>query len=185
MKKSACPLAAVLRAFVLAGSLFALLVVCPSPGLAWDSPGLSGGAYLGNLSANPYSPNSIASPFGAGNPYRPNGVLNPYGPYGNPYSPKSWSSPHATEAPLLFNGQGEYRGTLSVNPYASDSISNPYSGDVGAETTCRFHTERGLSKIPAVGDVPECCAPTRTGGSGQRVPSSRSALCRGGGPSHT
>lgn len=126
MKTSMCPLTAVLRAIVLAGSLFALLVVCPSPGLTWDSPGLSGGAYLGNLSANPYSPHSIANPFGAGNPYEANGLLNPYGPYGNPSSLKSWSNPYATEAPRLFNGQGEYRGTLSVNPYAPDSISNPY-----------------------------------------------------------
>ena len=38
----------------------------------------SEGEYLGNLNNNPYDPNSVANPYGAGNPYRSNGVNNPY-----------------------------------------------------------------------------------------------------------
>ena len=54
---------------------------------------------LGELSANPYNPNSIANPFGAGNPFNPNSVTNPFGVYGNPYSNRSATNPFATEAP--------------------------------------------------------------------------------------
>jgi hypothetical protein len=82
--------------------------------------------YLGNLSSNPYDPDSTSNPYGAGNPYNPNSVTNPYGTYGNPYSPNSATNPYATNAPRLYDGDGSYRGRLSTNPYDPDSISNPY-----------------------------------------------------------
>ena len=34
---------------------------------------------LGELSANPFNPDSTANPFGAGNPYSPSSPTNPYG----------------------------------------------------------------------------------------------------------
>ena len=43
--------------------------------------------YLGQLSANPYDPDSVSNPYGAGNPYKPDSVTNPYGRFGNPTSP--------------------------------------------------------------------------------------------------
>ena len=52
--------------------------------------------------------------------------MNPYSPSGSPYSPKSWTNPYATDAPKLYNDQGQYRGRLSTNPYAPDSTANPY-----------------------------------------------------------
>jgi hypothetical protein len=82
--------------------------------------------YLGNWSSNPYAPNSTANQFGAGNPYNPNSVTNPYGRYGNPYTPNSATNPYATQAPRLYDQDGNYRGRLSTNPYDSDSVSNPY-----------------------------------------------------------
>lgn len=33
---------------------------------------------------------------------------------------------YSTNPPKLYDGQGQYRGQLSTNPYAPDSISNPY-----------------------------------------------------------
>lgn len=84
------------------------------------------GEYLGNLSANPFDPNSTANPFGAGSPYRPDGVRNSFGTYGSPYSSKSATNPHATDAPKLYDSEGNYRGKLSANPYDPDSTSNPY-----------------------------------------------------------
>jgi hypothetical protein len=84
------------------------------------------GEYLGNLSANPYLQNSTANPYGAGNSYNPNSVNNPYGTYGSPYSPHSATNPYATDAPRLYDSEGNYRGKLSANPYDPDSISNPY-----------------------------------------------------------
>ena len=56
---------------------------------------------LGNLSSNPYDPDSTANPYGAGSPTKPDGLANPYGPYGSPYSPKSWTNPYAPSATKL------------------------------------------------------------------------------------
>jgi hypothetical protein len=81
--------------------------------------------YLGQWSTNPYAPNSTANPYGGGNPYG-NTITNSYGPYGNPYSNKSITNPYATDAPKLYDSQGNYRGRLSNNPYDPDSVSNPY-----------------------------------------------------------
>ena len=82
--------------------------------------------YLGNYSANPYNANSTSNPHGAGSPYNANSVRNPYGQYGSPYSAKSATNPYTTNAPKLYDRQGNYRGKLSNNPYDADSVSNPY-----------------------------------------------------------
>lgn len=87
-------------------------------------------ALTGTQSANaqvcPYDPRCIDNPYGAGNPYNPNSVNNPYGPYGSPYSNQSANNPFATDAPKLYDSDGNYRGRLSTNPYDPDSTSNPY-----------------------------------------------------------
>src|SRR5688572_10343616 len=82
--------------------------------------------YIGNLNSNRYDPNSVANPYGAGSKYNPNSINNPYGKYGSPYSPNSATNPYATQAPKLYDDQGNYRGRLSTNPYAPDSTGNPY-----------------------------------------------------------
>lgn len=79
-----------------------------------------------NYGINQYHPNSLANPYGAGSPYKPDGLMNPYSQYGSPYSNKSWTNPYATDAPKLYDSQGNYRGKLSANPYDPDSTSNPY-----------------------------------------------------------
>jgi hypothetical protein len=89
--------------------------------LAWGD-----GGYIGNYSANPYAPNSTANQFGAGGPYNPNSINNSFGQYGSPYSPNSVTNPYATEAPKLYDSQGNYHGRLSSNPYDPDSVANPY-----------------------------------------------------------
>lgn len=52
--------------------------------------------------------------------------MNPYSQNGSQYSNKSWTNPYATDAPKLYDSQGNYRGKLSTNPYDPDSTSNPY-----------------------------------------------------------
>ena len=74
----------------------------------------------------PYDLNCLDNPYGAGSPYKSDGLMNPYSQYGSPYSNKSWRNPYATDAPKIYDGQGNYRGKLSTNPYDPDSISNPY-----------------------------------------------------------
>jgi hypothetical protein len=88
--------------------------------------GVVAGEYLGNLSKNPHDPDSVSNPHGAGNPYDPKSLNNPHGEYGSPYSAKSHTNPYATDAPKLYDSQGNYRGRLSTNPYDPDSVSNPY-----------------------------------------------------------
>jgi hypothetical protein len=83
--------------------------------------------YLGNLNNNPFDLNSIANQYGLyGNVYSPNSIYNPNSPYGNPFNNKSAMNPYATDAPKLYDQNGNYRGRLSVNPYDPDSISNPF-----------------------------------------------------------
>jgi hypothetical protein len=63
--------------------------------------------YLGNLSANPYDPNSVSNPYGRyGSPYSPDSINNPYGRYGSPYSNQSVNNPYATQAPHIYNHNG-------------------------------------------------------------------------------
>ena len=82
---------------------------------------------LGQLSSNPYGPNSTSNPYSpAGSPYSSTSVKNPNGQYGSPYSNQSATNPYATDAPKLYDAQGEYRGKLSSNPYDPESVSNPY-----------------------------------------------------------
>lgn len=73
----------------------------------------------------PYDSNCLDNPYGAGNPYKSNGLMNPYSQYGSPYSNKSWTNPNATDAPKIYDQNGNYRGKLSTNPYDPDSTSNP------------------------------------------------------------
>jgi hypothetical protein len=58
-------------------------------------------SYLGNLSADPFLPDSTANPFDKGSPFAPNGINNPFSPYGSPYSSRSATNPFATEASRL------------------------------------------------------------------------------------
>jgi hypothetical protein len=52
--------------------------------------------------------------------------MNPYSANGSPHSNQSWTNPNASDAPKLYDSQGNYRGKLSANPYDTDSTSNPY-----------------------------------------------------------
>lgn len=93
--------------------------------MVWGS--MVWGEDLGQLSVNPYAPESTANPYSAaGSEYSSKSIRNPYGTYGSPYSNQSATNPHATDAPKLYDAEGNYRGKLSSNPYDPDSISNPY-----------------------------------------------------------
>jgi len=81
---------------------------------------------LGNLSANPFDFNATANPSGQGSPFAPNGVNNPFSAYGSPFSNQSATNPFATDAPKLYDQQGNYRGKLSANPYDPESTSNQF-----------------------------------------------------------
>lgn len=81
---------------------------------------------MANAGCNQFDPNCLSNPYGAGSPYKADGLMNPYSRYGSPYSNQSWRNPYATDAPKLYDSNGNYRGKLSSNPYDPDSTSNPY-----------------------------------------------------------
>jgi hypothetical protein len=88
---------------------------------------LSAVSYLGDYDTNQYDSNSINNPYGTyGSPYSTSSVNNQYGTYGSPYSSQSATNPYATDAPKLYDQNGNYRGKLSANKYDPDSVSNPY-----------------------------------------------------------
>ena len=107
---------------------------------------------LGELSANPYNPDSTSNPFGAGSPFKSDGINNPFSPYGSPFSNQSATNPFATDAPRLYDQQGNYRGKLSANPYDPDSISNPSAATALSirRTRSRIHSVPGVPIAPAV-----------------------------------
>jgi hypothetical protein len=89
--------------------------------LAWASTGLAQDTYLGKLSTNPYGADSTSNPYGThGSEYSSDSINNPYGQYGSPYSNQSATNPYATDAPKLYDSNGNYRGTRkSGHPYHS------------------------------------------------------------------
>jgi hypothetical protein len=119
--------------------------------------------YLGNLSANEYDPNSTANTFGAGSPYSSNSVTNAFGIYGSPYSNLSATNPYATDAPRLYDHDGNYRGKLSRNPYDPDSVSNPY-GRYGSP-----NSSESLNNPYGAGNLYNPSSPTNPYGRGWRI----------------
>ena len=62
---------------------------------------------LGELSANPFNPESTSNPYDAGSPFKPDGIKNLFSPYGSPFSNQSATNPYATDAPRLYDQQGQ------------------------------------------------------------------------------
>ena len=88
-------------------------------------PLVASAEYPGDLSTNELNPNSIFNDIGPYGKLSPTSPRNPIGPYGSPISPYSATNPLATEAPRLYDQEGQYRGKLSTNPLDPESISNP------------------------------------------------------------
>ncbi|MBB5349542.1 hypothetical protein JWG42_13935 [Desulfoprunum benzoelyticum] len=67
------------------------------------------GDYLGQLSRNPYTPNSTSGPG-----------------YQDFRIKQSMRNKYTSDGPELFDSDNNYRGRMNGNRYDSDSISNPY-----------------------------------------------------------
>ena len=105
-----------------------------------------------SFAACPYDLNCLDNPYGAGSRYKSDGLMNPYSEYGSRYSNKSWNNPYATDAPRLYDQQGNYRGRLSTNPYDPDSISNPYGRYGSRYSTDSLNNPYGAGN-PYGGDI--------------------------------
>ncbi len=94
-----------LRAQIFVAIILFALAIIPALHAFAGPPSLvdpNTGKYLGDLSANPYAPNSTSNPYGQyGSRYSPDSINNPYGQYGSPYSSDSANNPYATGAPVI------------------------------------------------------------------------------------
>jgi hypothetical protein len=64
---------------------------------------VSADEYLGQYTVNPYTPNSVTSPYSTVD-----------------------TNAYSVTPPKLYDNSGNYRGELSTNKYSADSIANPY-----------------------------------------------------------
>ena len=88
----------------------------------------SDGTFLGTLEDNQYATNSIYNKYGNfGSKYNSNGILNKYSNYGSDYSDLSPFNKYASKAPGLYDRNGNFYGTLSVNRYASGVTQQTYN----------------------------------------------------------
>ena len=96
----------------------------------------------------PYDARCLNNPYGAGSAYKADGINDPYSQYGSRYSDKSANNPYATNAPKLYDSQGNYRGRLNNNPYDPDSTSNPYGRYRSRSTRRKASTIRTAQGTP-------------------------------------
>ena len=82
--------------FIFAAIIVLLIIASYRQAHAQPSIYAQDGTYLGQLSANPYLPDSTANPYGVyGSPYSGTSINNPYSVYGSPYSSQSPNNPYA------------------------------------------------------------------------------------------
>jgi len=87
----------------------------------------SDGTFLGTLNENQYDSNSIYNQYGKyGSQYNTTCIFNRYSVYGSDYSDKSPFNQYANNAPGLYDRQGNFYGTLSINRYAKGVTQETY-----------------------------------------------------------
>lgn len=92
---------------IITDTLGFLMLIATFVALWFVTPSYAG-EYIGNMSANPFDPDSCANEFSeCGNPFSPVSPNNPFSPYGNPFSPYSVNNPFATNAPSLYGHADE------------------------------------------------------------------------------
>jgi hypothetical protein len=80
------------------------------------------GQFLGEISSNRYSSDSILNQYGPyGSQYSSTSIFNQYSPYGSPYGQFSINNPYSTTPPKLFIN-GQFKGHVSKNQYVPNQI---------------------------------------------------------------
>lgn len=89
--------------------------------------------FLGCLTCNEMSPNSVFNEFSQYGWNNGFGKWNPFGPYKNPFSSTSACNEFSSKAPVLVDRQGNFYGLLTINEFANKSIC----GFSGNSNICR------------------------------------------------
>lgn len=110
----------------------------PPVGREQERSGVSGGGvklmlfggegrktYLGCLNCSRYEHDSIFNPYGEhGSEYSGVSIFNSYSDHGSAYSDYGVCNPYAQNAPVVVDGNGNFYGRLTLNPYA-DPVEQP------------------------------------------------------------
>lgn len=88
--------------------------------------------FLGCLTCNQYSNNSVFNKFSTYGWANIFGVWNPFGEYKNQFSSTSACNEYAADPPVLVDQQGSFYGRLSVNQFIGGSIC----GVTGIDQIC-------------------------------------------------
>ena len=81
--------------------------------------------YLGCLTCLDADPESIFNEFGQFGRFASPSMMNDFDQYGSAFSTLSACNAYASDPPRVFDQDGNYYGTLSVNRFAVDRITNP------------------------------------------------------------
>jgi hypothetical protein len=108
-----------MKKILISGLLLGALVSLHAVSLSQLCIIASDGTFLGDLNEDEYDKNSIYNQYGKyGSHYNTTCIFNKYSDYGSDYSDKSPFNQYAGNAPGLYDKQGNFYGTLSVNKYA-------------------------------------------------------------------
>ena len=89
-------------------------------------PIVSFAQYVGDLSPNPFSSNSIGNPFNSGGPWSVIPPRNQEGGRASPTTPYTWSNPLAIGPPQPFEGGGQFRSLSPLNQSQTGPWLGPY-----------------------------------------------------------
>jgi len=82
--------------------------------------------YLGCLNCNEFIQDSVFNQFGTFGPFRNPSMMNQFNTYGSSFSNLSACNTFATDPPRVFDQNGTYYGTLTVNQFAINRIQSPF-----------------------------------------------------------
>lgn len=87
--------------------------------------GLCWAAMTSAHAACPYGPDCLNNPYGGGKPYKPDGLMNPNSANGSQYRNNSWINRNPTDAPNLYDSQGNYPGASTSLRAQRASVGEP------------------------------------------------------------
>ena len=103
-----------------------ILILCISPNAFAADILIFGGTnhedFLGCLTCNPYSNDSVFNKFSRYGWENDFGIWNPFGQYRNQYSRVSACNEYTSNSPVLVDRLGTYYGRLTINQYSIESI---------------------------------------------------------------
>lgn len=109
--------------FLFANNAFAEL-----PLLIYGSSGhrTRGIVFLGCINCDEFHNDALANKFGSfGDPFSSTSIYNQFGDWGSQFSDVSVCNPYAANPPVILDGDGNFRGYLTLNRYINAKVIDP------------------------------------------------------------